>query len=134
MFKSLTGSLRFLFIVTILLIVFYTSYHYLDLSVIMIYRGHAVARHAARSIISSNVMVQPERISKLNGTLFESSMSSSAVSSREPSSRLYLPDQPNINIYFTVKTTPGNYEKRIRPLQISWFQKVNKDMVCYVYL
>ena len=38
-------------------------------------------------------------------------------------------EQSNLNIYFTVKTTPGNYEKRIHPLQISWFQKVNKEMV-----
>ena len=37
--------------------------------------------------------------------------------------------QSNFNIYFTVKTTPRNYEKRIRPLQISWFQKVDKDAV-----
>lgn len=33
------------------------------------------------------------------------------------------------NIYFTVKTTPGNYEKRILPAHISWFQKVNKETV-----
>ena len=38
-------------------------------------------------------------------------------------------EQSSLNIYFTVKTTPGNYEKRIHPLQISWFQKVNKEMV-----
>ena len=39
------------------------------------------------------------------------------------------PKQSSRNVYFTVKTTPGNYEKRIRPLQMSWFQKVNKEMV-----
>ena len=128
MFKSITRSLRFLFIAIILLITVYVSYHYLDPSITTIYRGHAAIRHAARSIIYNNVMVQPETTSKLNGTLFESS-TSSLVSSREPRSRLYLPDQSDINIYFTVKTTPENYEKRIRPLQISWFQKVNKTMV-----
>ena len=39
------------------------------------------------------------------------------------------PKQSSLNVYFTVKTTPGNYEKRIRPLQVSWFQKVSKEMV-----
>ena len=137
MFKSITRSLRFLFIAIILLITVYVSYHYLDPSITTIYRGHAAIRHAARSIIYNNVMVQPETTSKLNGTLFEnceeSHCTSSLVSSRgEPRSRLYLPDQSDINIYFTVKTTPENYEKRIRPLQISWFQKVNKNMVTYI--
>ena len=131
MFKSITRSLRFLFIAIMLLITVHISYHYLDPSITTIYRGHAAIRHAARSIIYNNVMVQPETTSKLNGTLFESS-TSSLVSSREPRSRLYLPDQSDINIYFTVKTTPENYEKRIRPLQISWFQKVNKTMVTYI--
>ena len=39
------------------------------------------------------------------------------------------PKQSSLNVYFTVKTTPENYEKRIRPLQMSWFQQVNKEMV-----
>ena len=45
-------------------------------------------------------------------------------------SNLHRPRPPyNFNVYFTVKTTPRNYEKRILPSQISWFQKVDKDMV-----
>ena len=45
-------------------------------------------------------------------------------------SNLYRPKPPyNFNIYFTVKTTPRNYVKRILPSQISWFQKVDKDLV-----
>lgn len=45
-------------------------------------------------------------------------------------SNLHRPKPPyNFNVYFTVKTTPRNYEKRILPSQISWFQKVDKDMV-----
>ena len=48
---------------------------------------------------------------------------------RGSTDRLYHPEQSSLNIYFTVKTTPGNYEKRIHPLQISWFQNVNKEMV-----
>ena len=27
-------------------------------------------------------------------------------------------------VYFTTKTTPKNYDKRIHPLKMSWFQKV----------
>jgi len=42
-------------------------------------------------------------------------------------------DQSSLNIYFTVKTTPRYYKNRIRPLQMSWFQKVNREMVSYVY-
>ena len=37
--------------------------------------------------------------------------------------------QSSLNIYLTIKTTPGNYEKRILPSKMTWFQKVNKDMV-----
>ena len=45
-------------------------------------------------------------------------------------SNFYRPKpSTNFNVYFTVKTTPKNYEKRIQPLQISWFQKVDKDAV-----
>ena len=40
-------------------------------------------------------------------------------------------DHSNLNIYFTVKTTPGNYEKRMRPIKLTWFQKVNKQMVSH---
>ena len=44
-------------------------------------------------------------------------------------------DQSSLNIYFTVKTTPRNYENRIRPLQMSWFQKVSRKMVSeYIWL
>ena len=40
-------------------------------------------------------------------------------------------DHSNLSIYFTVKTTPGNYEKRMRPIKLTWFQKVNKHMVSH---
>ena len=51
--------------------------------------------------------------------------------SNSTSNNFRHPKQSSINVYFTVKTTPGNYEKRIRPLQMSWFQKVSKEMVSW---
>ena len=38
----------------------------------------------------------------------------------------------DFNIFFTMKTTPSYYDRRIRILHKTWFQKVNQSMVCLV--
>ena len=35
------------------------------------------------------------------------------------------------NVFFTIKTTPKNYEIRIHTSNITWFQKVDRKMVCF---
>ena len=38
----------------------------------------------------------------------------------------------DLNIFFTMKTTPSFYDQRIRILHKTWFQKVNQSMVCLI--
>lgn len=120
MLRSLVKSLRVVLILVVLLAIYYAGCQYLSESIV--YRGR-VESFAGNNTIISNILT---RINSNDKTLPESSSSSKNVLAE-----LHPPTiSADINrIYFTVKTTPGNYEKRIRPLQISWFQKVNKDMV-----
>ena len=36
---------------------------------------------------------------------------------------------PDVNVFFTVKTTPKNYQRRIGMLKMTWFQHVDRTMV-----
>ena len=121
MLRSLIKSLRVVLIVVVLLTIYYAGYH---LSESIFYRGRVAASYAGNNIIISNIMTT------INNKFDDNFLPVSNNSSKSIlSSDLHPPDRSDINIYFTVKTTPGNYAKRIRPLQISWFQKVNKEMV-----
>ena len=123
MLKSfLTRPFRTFLIVIILLLL----YNYLDLLPgTIIYAGYGANGRIHTYIIAFNVMNKTNN-SKFDADTFVKSSKSSVSSHLQA---VVPPDHSNISIYFTVKTTPGSYEKKIRPLQISWFQKVNKEMV-----
>ena len=126
MLRSLVKSLRVVLIVVVLLTIYYASCQYLSESII--YRGRVAGGFAGNNTIISNILTtinSDDKAPPIIDVLPKSSSSSKNILGND----LHPPIQSDINIYFTVKTTPGNYEKRIRPLQISWFQKVNKEMV-----
>ena len=54
----------------------------------------------------------------LQSSHFGASYNSSNLSSLSPNR------SPLCIVYFTTKTTPKNYDKRIHPLKMSWFQQV----------
>ena len=122
MLRSLIKSLRVVLIVVVLLTIYYAGYH---LSESIFYGGRVAASYAGNNIIISNIMTTINSNKFDDNFLLVSNNSSKSILSSD----LHPPDRSDINIYFTVKTTPRNYAKRIRPLQISWFQKVNKEMV-----
>ena len=127
MLRSPVKSFRVVLIVVVLLAIYYASCQYLSESII--YRGLvAGAGFAGNNTIISNIVTtinSDDKTLPIINALPESSSSSKNIRGDD----LHPPIRSDINIYFTIKTTPGNYEKRIRPLQISWFQKMNKEMV-----
>ena len=48
-----------------------------------------------------------------------------------PLYRVVPPDViPDVNMFFTIKTTPKNYQRRIGISKMTWFQYVDRRMVC----
>ena len=53
------------------------------------------------------------------------------VTSVNASKKLYkaVVISPDLNVFFTVKTTPKNYQRRIGMSKMTWFQYVDRRMV-----
>lgn len=111
MFLSFVKSLRFVLIIVVLLVV-YGGYKCLNLP--------------------ANIVNTKENVNDRSRVHDKFLFERSNLNKSFPGSPL-SPEQSSLNIYFTVRTTPGNYEKKIRPLQISWLQKVSKGMVSSVF-